>query len=618
MRTVVSSGHLDRVTFLLVHLADQARSSEDLSFAVRAQSQAATLLWPYDRERARTIFRRAFASLAPTSVFKPDEMAESYNARTLSGPEISSPSVSAGFTLKQQLRTELLNHIAGCDPELAEDLARALVYSIEPAKEAVGALSGSASPDGAQFLSVTGSSASENEYILLTERREVLIGVALRIVEREPHRAMSLGQLSLPLGISPNFARLLTLMRAADHSLADLLFSSAVAHLERSRTVDLTDLHILSSYLISSIAQPASRPVSESLIVRFLNLTINQMMRRNRPSLSQADQSALDRSAAIDQASAAYFLWRGLGDLFARYLPDRLPDLQRKVAELSEDEERNLYGALDRIVDPSQMETKASGPNEIVYEARTSSDRDERNALFARAALAWLGKGDTSEAQAAAAQIADADMRDRVLAQIARRQSSEGRIDDAVAIARRIEDDMARVGAFVRLADAALSSGDRVRATELLNEAEQEAARAWPSIARAQSLLTIVSSFSAFDPLRAFESMQTAVKSINDLFTSRKDAAQNEYILLSERLALTISSTTPARTVSPGEVYNLDFEGTLAALAQVDFDRALLLAQQLDMKDASVIAQLAVCQGGLTVRPAGEHSTEGEDEERNL
>lgn len=53
-----------RITLLLAQLADQARLSDDLAFAVRAQSQAATLLWPHDRERSRAIFRQAFQSLA--------------------------------------------------------------------------------------------------------------------------------------------------------------------------------------------------------------------------------------------------------------------------------------------------------------------------------------------------------------------------------------------------------------------------------------------------------------------------------------------------------------------------------------------------------------------------
>src|SRR6185436_8752659 len=53
----------ERIISLIDQLADQARQADDLIFAVRAQSQAATLIWPYDPERARAIYRRAFNSL---------------------------------------------------------------------------------------------------------------------------------------------------------------------------------------------------------------------------------------------------------------------------------------------------------------------------------------------------------------------------------------------------------------------------------------------------------------------------------------------------------------------------------------------------------------------------
>jgi hypothetical protein len=59
----VIAQHADRILPLLAALADQASLSADLTFAVRAQSQAATLLWPYEREQARAIYRRAFQSL---------------------------------------------------------------------------------------------------------------------------------------------------------------------------------------------------------------------------------------------------------------------------------------------------------------------------------------------------------------------------------------------------------------------------------------------------------------------------------------------------------------------------------------------------------------------------
>ena len=56
----VIAQHADRILPLLAALADQASLSADLTFAVRAQSRAATLLWPYDCKQARAIYRRAF------------------------------------------------------------------------------------------------------------------------------------------------------------------------------------------------------------------------------------------------------------------------------------------------------------------------------------------------------------------------------------------------------------------------------------------------------------------------------------------------------------------------------------------------------------------------------
>ena len=525
-----------RITLLLSHLADQARLSEDLAFAVRAQSQAAILLWPYDCERARAIFRQAFQSLSRETLGQSD---------------------------KRQLREELLNRIASRDTELAEDLARALVYSAD----------------------------NQKDVRADAERRELLITVALQIVERDPYRAMALGQLSLgsPVNnreegalISQNFARLLVLMRAVDSGLSDLLFSSAVIRLERSQAINLDDIHTLGSYLVSSVNSATKDSISRQVIERFLSLAFNQiMLHRNSEERGKPDDAAV------------YFITRQLTDLFARYMPDRFKKVQRKIDEMNES------SALDRIADLGLAQP--TSPADIVGDARASSNESERDSLYARAALGWLAKGEMNEAQSAARSIANREMRDRVLAQIARRQTSEGRIDDAVAIALRIEDDTARVSALVKLAGAALASRDRVRAVELLDEAESEAIKAQPTVARAQSLLTIVSSFSAVDMVRAFEVMQTAIKSINEIPSpaGQKRFAGNQQ--------------PETATTASADLYNLNFESTLSVLAQTDFDRALLLAQQLTIKDASLIAQLAVCRGGLARAPETEHA-EGVEE----
>jgi len=112
-----------RIVALLEQLADQARLSSNLGFAVRAQSQAAKLLWPQERDRARAIYQRPFQSLAPGAAPTPRDTSDTTEASKAPVGSSSSPAE------KRQLRTELLNQVAARDPEFAEELARGLANS---------------------------------------------------------------------------------------------------------------------------------------------------------------------------------------------------------------------------------------------------------------------------------------------------------------------------------------------------------------------------------------------------------------------------------------------------------------------------------------------------------
>jgi hypothetical protein len=95
----------------LEQLADQAVASDNLTFAVRAQSQAAKLLWSQDPARARAIYRRAFQSLLPGASSKSREGADADTQK-------SSSIRSTSTVEKQQVRSELLNQIAARDRSL--------------------------------------------------------------------------------------------------------------------------------------------------------------------------------------------------------------------------------------------------------------------------------------------------------------------------------------------------------------------------------------------------------------------------------------------------------------------------------------------------------------------
>lgn len=574
-----------RIVSLLEQLADQARQSENVGFAVRAQSQAAKLLWVQDPGRARAIYQRAFEILAPGASSKSRDSEVSGDTSKTSTGRLSS------LAENRQLRTELLNQIAARDPELAEELARNLVDSIESSKNGCGDGSSLDCSSTAAGLSPGPLEAIATKARDDAEQCELLMSAALQVVERDPQQAMAFAQMSVALGLSSNLSRLLTIMRTVDAERADLLFSNAVARLERSSSVELADLHTLGSYVVSVANWGSKQPLSRPLIVRFLNFAFDQIARR---------ETALARGARRDDSAAFYFIGRQLTDLFARYLPYRLGQLQRYLSDQSD------AGSYDEAIDPAAL--KVSAPGDIARDATDATDQVERDSLYARASLRWLAQDEVREAQGAALKISDAATRDRVLVQIVRRFSSAKRIEDAVALTRRITDETARIEMLVMISVAARASKDNARALELLNEAVTLSLKARPTLDRTRSLVMIASTFSAFDTVRSFEVLQSAVKAINDLLKQQDD---------SERPA-TGTRAKPPQTFALDEVYAVSFESTLAALAKADFDGALALARQLPGEEASVIAQLAVCGGGLTDTSSREQATGSDEIESGL
>jgi hypothetical protein len=545
----------DRILPLLAALADQVSLCADLTFAVRAQSQAATLLWPYDREQARAIYRRAFQSLVCN------------DSATPKAASVHRPShLPIKAIAKQHLLVELLQEIAGRDPGLAEDLTRAFTALVAGAGagNASATLSVNYADDSGPAFNSSPTAAPTQSAV---ECRDLLVGVALQMVERDPTRAMALAQLSLAFGVSPHFSQLLLALRAVDADQADRLFASVVGGLERSRDVEMNSLHTLGAFLVSATDPLAVESINRGVVVRFLNCALAQLVRRGQMAAGRRGDVPASQGIAAEDEAVIYYISRQLSDLFARYMPDRFGQFKCKIAELS------ATNANDRAIVPAPV--YASDPNEIVREASTSSTAADRDLLYARAAFAWLARGELSRAQAVAAEVANATIRDRVMTQIARRYSSAGGLDDAVAATRRIRDAVVRANLLTGLAGAALASKDGTRATDLLDEAGGSALIAPPSMARALALTGIAGSFTAVDAGCGFKVMQTAVEAINQVLAQR------------EASKATRSNPGAAGEFETGDLYGSSFETTFAALGRADFERALSLAQQLAARDIS-------------------------------
>jgi hypothetical protein len=521
---------------LILDVADQANLSPDTEFAVRTQVQVGLLVCLYDRDRARLIFRRAMGRL-----FSPD--GERHGQDT---PD------TFDAVRRHQLGVECLNQVAGCDPELAEILARSMVLD--------------------QLQSVQDPARPHTGHFQFSlESRELLVSVALSIAASDRERAFSLAQLSLAGGVSPYLDRLLMQLADGGQNLADQLFCDAVEHLERSAQVSLKEVHTLMFYLISDNAAARTNRLTDEVIVRFLRLSSDLVIPgHGNPRAEEISTGESEHSFEF------FYTLKYLMELSPRYLPERTGQLKRRFAQISK---TNLPEAGLSIQPARTSDSCSSEP------ADAALDENQRDQRYAQAALDWLSYGCSVEAQKTTLKITDVQTRDRILAQVARRLMIEARVDEAGTAAHLLHDQTAKTEALIALARAELARRNGEHAIALLTEAECEAADIDQILTRAQLLLEIVSGFSPLDPGRAFAAMQEATEALNQLAAYHPEASA--------------SMPGPGRPVN-NHLFDLGLGDSLTALARLDFDRALSLAQKLTGREATLIARLAVYRAGLT------------------
>jgi hypothetical protein len=497
----------DRVVGLLSELAVRSRQIGEPDLRLSCQLEVAALLWSREPEQARQIYRDAFDALVQPSFASADEK----------------------LNAAKRIST-LLAEVARHDPALAEGFSQRMAVLMAP---------DDTSPEN------TPASA----------RGEMLSNAALEMLPGDPERAAALGSLALADGLTPSLTRLLIVLRGVDAPRADALFSAALATVLQRPNPDLTDVGALAFYLV---AIGGSRPDG---------VPVDAM----RAYLDVALRLIAQTSSDAAEASSAYFIGRQLSTFYVKYLPERSPELEARVALLSQSD-----GLL-------RAERAASA---------RSAGSDAPDAVHARAATTALERDDYSAARAEAAAIEDDSLRARIHAQAVLRLLRMRRFDEATGEIARVPDPARRASLLVQLASAAHARGDLVRAVQALADAQREALRAPAASQRIQALFSVASAFAEVDPPRAFSALRDAVESVN-----RAARAEDK--------AVPLSKVPPPRS--------LNFNATFAQLARIDFDGALLLAQRFDARPVRLLAELAVCRGGLVA--AGDSPASSDDED---
>ncbi len=569
--------------FLLQTLAEDARSFREPRLRARVQARVADAFWMTDAEKAKGLFRRAWEAAEIEDTENAKREAEDINRQRQSGPVVIR-------SRRPDLRAEVLRLAARRDRSLGEEFLAKLEE--ENKKDAEEATRKNRENDDA-----FGSSAAEKR-----------LALARRLLEDgDVQRAMEFAGPALNR-VSRETITFLSALREKNSQASDQGFLTLLTIAERDPLSDANTVSGLSSYAFTPFLYVTFTPDGGA----------NQMRDRGptpRPELPPAISGAFFRVAANillrplpppDQdhstsgRTGKFMVIRRLLPLFEQYAPERAAELRTQMAAMAADVPQGLQSGENRAITSGITPDNASDPMERLQNrldrARTS---DERDSIYADVAIALAARNDP-RARDLVDKIEDTDMRKRVRAyidfQTVQAAIQERNATEAVRIAKSGElTSIQRVWAYTR-ASRLLLTTDRARALELLEAAGAEARRIGGSDPdRARALIAVATGLVPADRVRAWETMDEAIKAANSAEGFTGEDSQVGARLQTRMMVMA--------TNAPAE--DFDLLGAFEALAREDLLRSVQLAKTLTGESPRAVATLAIARSVLEKPASG-------------
>lgn len=455
--------------------------------------------------------------------------------------------------IRWQLRAEILRLIAKRDPSLAEKLNESSISDTSNVENSGGLAFGES----------------------VTHQMQL----AMSLADSDPKRAVQIVKRCLESGINSMFMTALQAIRMKDSALADDLFAYALAAADRDDANLTTNVRMLASYLFPDYSLRAgsdfrldrdASPLAQTnpaIAARMLGLAFKAVVR---------DSSS---HAPLDYLTAQQLL-----PFFDHYMPDRAEVIRNQLHKI------RLNISADEEQDWLAGSNPATAVEELLSQAEATGDIRQKDAIYQSAAAQALSDQDFDLALSIAGRIDDKSRRSyfdsqaRFQAAIAAIKKKE--FDAAYRYGKDIPDAGQRASALSLLARALMDAKNIAGAMEMIDDAERLTRTSDEGLSKARAMLTLTDAAARFDPIRGFEMMKSAVEAIN-----RCDPADKRQV--SEGLWLK----------------SFDFNQSFSLLARADFDRAVLIAQTMK-KEASLLAQLALCRSMLTETRASHDAEE--------
>lgn len=522
----------------LASLIPSFRNPERQVVSYAAIGEALALV---DEEEARRVFLEAFRAL--------EKLRQSDEKETGS----SDPrAAKRREKRRRELRNELFHTIQRVNPALARQLADR--ERTRPDRDV------DVKPD-------------RRRPIADRQRATQMIVEALQLLDRDPVAAVQLANQSLAVGISPLLSRFLSRLRQRDPALAEQLFQAAFVTALEENPLRFDDFLPLISYALPLVNRVGDRSRPDPARARQLLGALLAAL-ANDPWL----ENPVESERVYARAARQFITMQRLLPLYQRYAPDLIDDLHELLDQVS--------ASL-----PSKYQSKLSSPtNErdpiqaLVEEAERTTDTRLRDELYAQAAIMAAQAGNMGRARLLIDRIHGAEARQKAKQQVAL-AGAEAALDAEDwtgfhALVGGIEDPFRRAALLIRAADHARSKDQSTWALTFLGEAEKVLKPLEPSEQKATHLLDLAAVMIDAEPARAFDVAQAAAGTLNKL--QKRNPRDHP----------------PAKTGAPMTPRSIRrrLTATLGRLAEIDFERSLFVATQLQNVEQRIVAQAAICR----------------------
>jgi hypothetical protein len=482
-----------RAVSLVETQLSETKMLDDAPRRMSVMTRAADLLWPYERDAAREIFRQAY-----------DLAVKDFREH---GDDLVKTDISFAYTSRPDQRFIVMNAIARRDPAWAKQLAEAVAEEKRRESEQ--------------------SPGATNERGWKPGVAEETLGVAESLIKVDLNTSLEMARGTLRAPASYTLVFYLLKLAETNQNAGDAFYAEA---LDAYRNGTASDLAYLAVYPFALNREPASVPLGlyysppkgfapgARLREMFLAALFNQIEKKFKapevapeveaqmtteqgqlltmltmlePQIARASPALLERALALKgmAQAAASAQSRARAEEFAR------------TAREQDDE-----GAFDRTLE------------------RVDGERDpaKRDFLVASLVMSARGPEDFARAEGLLDKVGDTPLREKLASYLYFRWTQhsvkEGQLDEATRLSKKAPELDYRALLSFEIAGAALKKlDDRARAAELLDAVAAEAQKAPDTPAKARALLGAAHLYADLDATRASQLLRAAVKVVNTL-----------------------------------------------------------------------------------------------------